>query len=93
MLPSLESHRPASQHDHSRSVFADDPVRGLPLSVNKQQVAALKETGYAGYLSTQLIDYLLQQALKDNIPSDLLIGTACLHILQRHEPEKSTKPN
>jgi hypothetical protein len=55
------------------SVFADDPVHDLPLSVNEQHVGALKGTNY---LSTRLIDYLLQQALKDSIPSDLLIGTA-----------------
>ena len=66
---------PTSYHHHNdgTTAFADDPVRGGPLSVSKEYVHALQGKNY---LSTRLIDYLLQLALKDNIPSDLLIGSA-----------------
>ena len=73
MLASSEIQRSAIQHDNNTSGFADDPTRGPSLSVSKSHLQALAGPNF---LSTVLIDYLLQHALKERITSDLLIGTS-----------------
>jgi hypothetical protein len=54
--------------------FANDPVRTTStLPVNATHIGALDGPNF---LSTALIDYVLQQALKDSIAPDVLIGSS-----------------
>ena len=55
--------------------FANDPVRGPPLKVGRDHVDALSGPNF---LSTALIDYILQHALQGMIPKEILVGSANL---------------
>jgi hypothetical protein len=47
--------------------FADDPVRSVPLSVSADHIQPLFGTSF---LSTTLVDFILQHAMKDIIQTD-----------------------
>ena len=53
--------------------FANDPFRGPPLSVTDNLVEPLSDPKF---LSTALIDYLLQRAMPACLPGSFLIGSA-----------------
>jgi SWIM zinc finger/MULE transposase domain/Ulp1 protease family, C-terminal catalytic domain len=76
MLPSERPPTATASTDESLPLvpFANDPVRTpgiLPLTTD--QIAALNGPHF---LSTALIDFILQQTLKDTIPPNLLIGSS-----------------
>jgi hypothetical protein len=53
--------------------FADDPFRGKPLSVFREDVEALN--GH-NFLSTRLIDFVLQRGLPNDLPAQVLITSS-----------------
>jgi hypothetical protein len=67
---SVERHHLPSLHRELRP-FASDPVRSDPLSVSQEVIQAFFGPHF---LSMALVDFILQNALKDEIRPDLLIG-------------------
>jgi Ulp1 protease family, C-terminal catalytic domain len=53
--------------------FADDPFRGLPLSLHGEDVEALSGPHY---LSTTLVDFVLQRGLPQNLPNEVLVASS-----------------
>ena len=53
--------------------FADDPVRGPPLVPQQSDIECLTLNKT---LSTKLIDYVLRNAIRKDIPDDVLIGSS-----------------
>ena len=53
-------------------IFLQDPTRLYPLSVSMTQILALNNDGW---LSTGLMDYLLQRSLPESIPASTLIAS------------------
>ncbi|KAG7371449.1 hypothetical protein IV203_020019 [Nitzschia inconspicua] len=53
--------------------FADDPVRGKPISLATGDVEGLDP---GQWLSTSLVDYVLQTSLAGKLPDHVLIGSS-----------------
>jgi hypothetical protein len=76
-LPSLDEEPPSSafsnRHVGAMTAFADDPVRGPPLLAPPADVEALNGPNF---LTTALLDFLIQKAVPSNLPEDILIGSS-----------------
>ena len=59
--------------DDGATPFADDPVRGPPIIVPPADIEALNGPNF---LTTALLDYLIQKAAPRNLPDDILIGSS-----------------
>ena len=55
--------------------FANDPIRGPPL-VLRPEDSTIGDLNGSKYLSTALIDYVLQHVMPSNLPDDVLIGSS-----------------
>jgi hypothetical protein len=53
--------------------FANDPVRSEPESLLPEHILPLKGEHF---LSTRLVDVILQQTMNESIPENVLIGTS-----------------
>ena len=62
--------------------FLDDPFRGSVLKLANDVIPPL---GKNEYLSTSLVDYLLQKSLPSNLPNDIIVGSSnCMTYLQHY---------
>ena len=59
------------------SPFAHDPTRSPPLTV---AAVDIEELLGENFLSTALVDFILQQALKQTLPEDVLVGTSICQV-------------
>jgi hypothetical protein len=75
MSSSGKSSRPSSLHTKGTSVFpfANDPVRSQPVPLLQEDIQPLQGKKF---LSTHLVDFILQQTMKESVPEDVLIGTS-----------------
>ena len=66
--------------------FADDPYRTAPLKPTEEDVSKLSRRSF---LTTTLIDYLLQRLLPPDLPDDTLIASSnSLNYFKVHNPKK-----
>ena len=62
--------------------FLDDPFRGSILKLANDVIPPL---GNNEYLSTSLVDYLLQKSLPSNLTNDILVGSSnCMTYLEHY---------
>ena len=73
--PPCLSSRLAAKNKVRFPPFADDPFRAPAISYDKIQ-DDIEALNGPNYLSTGLLDYLLQQVLPKDLPNDVLIGTS-----------------
>lgn len=84
--------RRSTRQSDGPAPFANDPVRGPPLPLSADVIQPLLGPNF---LSTALVDYMLQSAMKDSISDNILIGSAnafsFFEIMNKKTLKSSTK--
>ena len=84
--------RRSTRQSDGPAPFANDPVRGPSLPLSADVIQPLLGPNF---LSTALVDYMLQSAMKDSISDNILIGSAnafsFFEIMNKKTLKSSTK--